>query len=715
MFKVQQLNSKNTKSNLPFSFKKRNDRNGFIQPSLKVGEPGDKYEQEADRIADTVVSRQAEAPAFFAPSNPSAIQTKPLAESITPFVQKQEEEAIQSKIVVQRQEEEEEMMQMQPIEEQKEEAVQPKIEVQRQEEEEEMLQAKGEVGVNAPQKNAETVLNTNRGNGATIEATTLAQMESSFGADFTGVKIHTDSTAVQLNKELGARAFTAGNDIYFNHGQYNPRSEKGNKLLAHELTHTVQQGASVAQNMVQKWPWSLTLEEQKAIFKSRSYGPQTITRGGPGAGFEADYNPRVSRLNITVRGKIRFADGLSRSGNSFTSPNRSMRNAGMVPILNRLPANVQAQVLPYFQFSEAEKQVHLERFTRNLRVVEGIYQNTGMSFKVAEAGWEDVTARPRINIDITEGEAVHQVDRRSFLGISYNVTNPRTSDHIQVEIVKQPSMGEYREISRLIAAHDATINVTPGMVRGVRSSQGNDRGARGAAPEGFNNLMSLRSNAVDALGDLNYSHSVFFEHNSIELSGEANAALNTFFSDPMILWDRYDRRINVSLNGYASSPGTTSYNTELVEQRIDAVETDINTRAASSNASPVITGNVVRINDADQTAESDRVANPTVHDPSLFRRVDIAIERNDRRGQNTLAHEMGHVFGLGDEYVGGSRKVRDAARHGPWAQSAGVAGGANVANDNRLMSGGNEFQAAYYSNFAYALDQLTSKHWIIVT
>ncbi|MBL7746614.1 MAG: DUF4157 domain-containing protein, partial [Chitinophagaceae bacterium] len=48
--------------------------------------------------------------------------------------------------------------------------------------------------------------------------------------------------SVQLNRELSAKAFTVGNDIYFNDGQYNPNSSEGKHLLAHELTHTVQQG-----------------------------------------------------------------------------------------------------------------------------------------------------------------------------------------------------------------------------------------------------------------------------------------------------------------------------------------------------------------------------------------------------------------------------------------------------------------------------------------
>src|SRR5690606_10069691 len=58
------------------------------------------------------------------------------------------------------------------------------------------------------------------------------------------VNIHTDSQAVEMNKSLGAQAFTYGNDIYFNQGKYNPDSASGKHLLAHELTHTIQQGNS---------------------------------------------------------------------------------------------------------------------------------------------------------------------------------------------------------------------------------------------------------------------------------------------------------------------------------------------------------------------------------------------------------------------------------------------------------------------------------------
>lgn len=78
--------------------------------------------------------------------------------------------------------------------------------------------------------------------GSNLPGTVAADFGEKIGADFSNVRIHTDSTAADLNKQLGARAFATGNSIYFNNGEYNPNSGEGKKLLAHELTHVVQQG-----------------------------------------------------------------------------------------------------------------------------------------------------------------------------------------------------------------------------------------------------------------------------------------------------------------------------------------------------------------------------------------------------------------------------------------------------------------------------------------
>lgn len=84
------------------------------------------------------------------------------------------------------------------------------------------------------------------GRGDAIEPGTRGFMESAFNADFSGVSIHTGPEAAQMSNSIGARAFTHGNDIYFNEGEYGPETEEGKHLLAHELTHTLQQGGAGA-------------------------------------------------------------------------------------------------------------------------------------------------------------------------------------------------------------------------------------------------------------------------------------------------------------------------------------------------------------------------------------------------------------------------------------------------------------------------------------
>ncbi|MDP2112703.1 MAG: DUF4157 domain-containing protein [Bacteroidota bacterium] len=80
-----------------------------------------------------------------------------------------------------------------------------------------------------------------KGKGQPMAEKTAREMKQAFGADFSNVNIHTDEQAASLNKDLHSIAFTNGSDIYFAEGQYNPDSSSGKTLLAHELTHVIQQ------------------------------------------------------------------------------------------------------------------------------------------------------------------------------------------------------------------------------------------------------------------------------------------------------------------------------------------------------------------------------------------------------------------------------------------------------------------------------------------
>ena len=174
----------------------------FAQMKLTIGRPNDPFEQEADAVADQVVSQPKQQEHLAA-----GIQTKPL-EKVISRLPSHPTIAIPYKRSPKR--------------------------IQKQE--------------GQPATASDDVANrlsSSQGGGRSLDDNTRGEMESSFGADFSQVRVHTGGEATQLSQDLGAKAFTHGSDIYFNEGQYSPSSSDGKHLLAHELTHTVQQGAAV--------------------------------------------------------------------------------------------------------------------------------------------------------------------------------------------------------------------------------------------------------------------------------------------------------------------------------------------------------------------------------------------------------------------------------------------------------------------------------------
>ncbi len=317
-----------------------------LQAKLTVGEPDDMYEQEADRVAETVMRMPEE--------EETEVQAKPIANQITPLVRRMPEEAVEEEPIVQQmsepeseedeesvvaqrmsdtepqegdeeeeiaqvkretayspdihrqmdEDEEEEIVQAKPLiqrqsTEEEEETIQAKQfpshlppqvpstipgannspnpsiqrlcteckeEMQRQpEEEEELAQTKPladhqfvarepsvqpkDVRGQTPQVSSDTAANIDslKGSGHPLPQSARSFFEPRFGADFSQVRVHTDTRATETAKSINARAFTAGKEIAFGASQYAPESHEGRQLLAHELTHVVQQQAGQLQ------------------------------------------------------------------------------------------------------------------------------------------------------------------------------------------------------------------------------------------------------------------------------------------------------------------------------------------------------------------------------------------------------------------------------------------------------------------------------------
>jgi len=237
-----------------------------LQAKLAIGAPGDRYEQEADQVASQVV-QQINSPQTQAKS----IQREGMEEEELMqgkfLVQRQgmeEEELMQGKFLVQREGMEEEELQAKPLADsiqregmEEEELMQGKFLVQREGmEEEELMQGKSLMqrkadGAGVASTELESSIAGARGQGQPLNQTVREPMEQAFGADFSGVRVHADAQAHGLNQSIQARAFTTGQDIFFRQGEYQPGNRSGQELLAHELTHVVQQNGSAVQSKKQ--------------------------------------------------------------------------------------------------------------------------------------------------------------------------------------------------------------------------------------------------------------------------------------------------------------------------------------------------------------------------------------------------------------------------------------------------------------------------------
>jgi hypothetical protein len=134
-----------------------------------------------------------------------------------------------------------------------------------------------------------------RGAGQGLDDGVRRNLEPAFGEDFSDVRVHTGSEADELNHAVQAEAFTTGKDIFFRNGTYNPGSSDGQKLLAHELTHVVQQrDAPPSSDLTVSDPDDAS--EREAGHVADSVGPAASSTATVGRAAVEDEELAASRL-----------------------------------------------------------------------------------------------------------------------------------------------------------------------------------------------------------------------------------------------------------------------------------------------------------------------------------------------------------------------------------------------------------------------------------
>ena len=208
-----------------------------IQAKLTVGAAGDKYEQEPDYVARQVVNR------IHAPQvNLNSSESNPVQRKIS-------------------------------------------------------IQAFGGEGGDVSSE-WESELNRARGGGQPLSLSLREPMEREFGADFSGVRVHTGAQADNLAKTIQAKAFTTGQDVFFRQGAYEPGSRGGQELIAHELTHVVQQsGGAVGRSPATSIETPLATVVEKRLHPTVSQS--TLQRVVHGSFIPASYAGATSHVDIS--------------------------------------------------------------------------------------------------------------------------------------------------------------------------------------------------------------------------------------------------------------------------------------------------------------------------------------------------------------------------------------------------------------------------------
>jgi hypothetical protein len=243
-------------------------RHPLVQPKLRIGQPNDKYEQEADRVADRVMKMQE--PNGSLGERPTGSQL--VQRESTCHECKNESESIRAK----------------------------------------------------PAANTTPILTTGlqgqvqslKGGGQPLPRSIRNFFEPRFDRDFSQVRVHTSGKAVEAAESVNARAFTLGKNVVFGVGQYTPETSGGKRLLAHELTHVVQD-----KNILQRdpdpndTPWQKLPPDLRKVYR-KSYEDKKLKKwifGYKGKNASENYNnlykygPNYTKALLRVYNRMKHA------------------------------------------------------------------------------------------------------------------------------------------------------------------------------------------------------------------------------------------------------------------------------------------------------------------------------------------------------------------------------------------------------------------------
>ncbi len=337
--------------------------NRLIQAKLKINQPGDRYEREADRVAEQVMCM------------PDAEGTGEPVKGRMGDSANRQIGRIQRRATTDEEErkrpEEEGAIQMKPAGTSgllQRQVIDAEEERKQQEEETQTIHLKENPGQETEASDGvASQINNLRGGGEPLPDDTRAFYESRFGQDFSGVRVHKDGQAAESAKAINARAYTAGQDIVFGTGEYSPESGEGKRLLAHELTHTVQQGRRSEHRLAGSGPIPNLLQQNSdpgtMVVQRQSFwfqDPKKATAKGSSRTAPQSRRQQVHvEMNLTTIGNIyvRFAYSAAKIG--VTGPHQDIKDAKLA-----IARAIQALVADLGSWGGTQQQVRQQKTAR---------------------------------------------------------------------------------------------------------------------------------------------------------------------------------------------------------------------------------------------------------------------------------------------------------------------------------------------------------------
>lgn len=420
---------------------------------------------------------------------------------------------------------------------------------------------------------------------------------------------------------------------------------------------------------------------RKMIFMAQNYGPQMMTSSTGTGGFTASYNPRSQQLNISTIAKADFHSPLvmdpGGSGAVMVNPTGSTSGdstmQGIATAANtNLTVAERIALVSTYTWTAQEITDGMVSLNQQLDVAEDIWGGQH-SFFMDKDGWRDVRAQVNVNISAT-------------LGNSTNGT-----DHLYIRSVKTPPSGP--DLGAFVRSHGDVTTRT--------------------------NFMYLDDDTLTGVNDNNFLHQiVLFEQGKSDLSQDATDLLDMLIirhrddatqvqGDANPANDAVDNQIlnKFRLVGHCSSEGSDEVNQRLAAARLKAVSDYLSAGGLDQAAARI---------------ETDNKGEEGATEDAEWRRVDIYIGSGE--AQHTIAHEMGHVFGLRDEYAinpggglnGTGQPTGSVTAHDPLATQIG-APNATSENTDSIMAMGNTVRGQQYGTFGESLRVLTNmSEWRLI-